>query len=761
METKTKTTNSRLSLIRTGGKQNINTNIQSETSWRLPGMLIGSPRILAKAATVAALCLFSLSAGLRADEPFSRDFAPTLRFTENYTETVLTTREDGAVWHEVVPNLAASKMTINAKLSTQGMNLGDIDEFTEVQISVGNFSFQATLYDDPDYSQGDTTARFPLYAWDNQQVDFVEVGAVVLNWGGGALTIAVTAAQPTEYSIDSQNQTGRISDVDVDLDCSVRFGDRLLEGRTAYESGTTDVVTRTVGSGDEAEELELSVVRLVGAIDSEKPKIALTSLAKSGIVTSPSMDLSGTASDNIGVGMVNVSVNGGDFVPAMLDGKAWTLRSVGLQPGENIVRIKAADIGENESDVLTRKVSYLTPITVAVSGNGSVGGGLLGTTLQKPGALLTLKALPASGWVFDGWSGSTTAGNAMLSMVVTPGANLTARFIVNPFTPVKGSYTGLVQGAGSFSASVNANGSFSAKVNIGGVASTITGAFGNDGRYTATIARAGQSDLAVNLNLDVSGGSDSIAGTISDGTRTYDVSGDRSVFSATNPAPQAGTYTVLLPADASAAGTPQGDGYATLRVSTLGVATMVGALGDGTAFSGTAPVTKNGLLPISIAPYKNGGLLHGTATFRDTAGVSDLDATLLWSKQANSADAFYPAGFEASAALVGGKFSAPPIGERIVNLRNALVTVGGGNMAAEISKFATLNSANLLTIAAPGTSRLAVQIIPVTGLFRGTVVDTQTGATRNFQGAFLQKQNVGSGLFRGVNRTGYVNIAAQ
>ena len=78
-----------------------------------------------------------------------------------------------------------------------------------------------------------------------------------------------------------------------------------------------------------------------------------------------------------------------------------------------------------------------------------------------------------------------------------------------------------------------------------------------------------------------------------------------------------------------------------------------------------------------------------------------------------------------------------------------------GNLAGGITNAVTIGLNNRVvdnTI----SNKLTLALIPSSGLFRGTAVNPVTRKLIAFNGALLQKQNLGSGNFLGTNQCGKV-----
>jgi hypothetical protein len=123
-----------------------------------------------------------------------------------------------------------------------------------------------------------------------------------------------------------------------------------------------------------------------------------------------------------------------------------------------------------------------------------------------------------------------------------------------------------------------------------------------------------------------------ISGTVTQkGATVANVMIYRDTFTATgNPAPQAGTYSVVLDADGAGgvdANAPTTNGSATITVDAEGLATIVGTLGNGAAFNAKAALSDDGIFPVYKSLGK--GVLIGELLFLNQPG-SDVEGPLRW-----------------------------------------------------------------------------------------------------------------------------------
>lgn len=729
--------------------------------WKLPRPLVASVLSLASVAV------------LQAQEPFAQDIVPTFSFSESYVEVVKSQTEEGVTEYLVVPN-AESKLTVAAKLSSSGIDFSTFTAETPITITVGDFEVAGVLGDDPNYQPGATSVRIPVMDEDAETGEPIEVGRAVVSWNNKEINASVTVKRPETYQVAASYYLGLDEKIDDTTTCQFLLGDYALTDRTVYVKGKAGLRNKTVGSGENAEEFELYSVEIAGAIDSIRPKVRTIGLVNNEIVDSAEFAFEVVASDNSLVYDVQVQLNDEEYTSIYEDEETgrWLADGLELTYGTNRIRVKAIDEDGNESLVAESAVRYWAPLVINIAGKGSVTKGFNGTTLREPGARFSVKATPADGYIFAGWSGGIVSSSPTLSFEMQPGLALTANFVPNPFLATKGSYTGLLApapgstGAGSLDVQLTGAGTFTAKLGLNGEAKTLTGSFDSTGHYTGTLDLGNGTSLNVDLQLGLGSDVNAISGTISDGTHTFSINSERSSYSARNPAPQAGYYTVVLPAGTS--GTPQGNGYATLKVAANGAVTFTGALQDGTPFSYGGSVSKDGTAGVYFAPYGGKGTVYGVLSFPEVS-ANDVEGTLSWVKAAGAtSDGFYTEGFSTETVVAGSEYKAPRNRQRVVALANtalnAKVTLGEGGINGPVQKSATLNIANRVSVVLDQATetevgKLKVNIVAPSGLFSGSFVDS-TGTQRKFNGVFLQNETRGAGVFRGANSAGYISITA-
>jgi hypothetical protein len=404
----------------------------------------------------------------------------------------------------------------------------------------------------------------------------------------------------------------------------------------------------------------------------------------------------------------------------------------------------------------------VNPLVVTINGNGTVSPNL-GTQTLTVGKVYSLTATPAAGQVFSGWNGSIVSTSAKLTFTLVSNMVLQANFIPNPYTPVSGSYNGLfsedsgvaVPSAGSFTASLTSGGSYSGKLQLAGKSSSFSGKMNLQFQGTNTIK------LGTNLiNLVFQAGTGNQAGQISghivSAAWISSLQGDRAKFNAkTNPAPQAGTYTMMIHRQFYDPLLPAGHSFGSVKVTTAGVGSLVGTLADGTKISQSAPISQDGLWPMYVSLYSGKGVITSWQVFRSQADT-DFDGNLVWIKLTNSAARFYPAGFNYQRHVFGMTY-IPPVGTNtVMDFSTADMPFSGGDLPVTFANHIGLNPGN--KVINLSSNKFSMSFSLSTGIFTGTVTDPVMKKSWTFTGAVLQKDNAGYGFLTGTNETSEVAL---
>jgi len=218
--------------------------------------------------------------------------------------------------------------------------------------------------------------------------------------------------------------------------------------------------------------------------------------------------------------------------------------------------------------------------------------------------------------------------------------------------------------------------------------------------------------------------------------------------SKTNPAPQSGRYTTLLPLiDDLGVGYPGGDGAGGISVNGSGVARGTVYLADGKRAVWSGRVSGDHQLNVfsfldKTQPERS--FLAGLITFRDIPDISDFDGRLHWTRSPNAKSATFPAGFSIRQPVIGSIYTAPAKGERPLSgftseteNTDIIFERTGLDDAFEVTWTAT----NKIT----GIAGQKLKVSTKSGIITGSRSDNTTMV--DFRSAIFQKQNISSGHF--------------
>ncbi len=274
-------------------------------------------------------------------------------------------------------------------------------------------------------------------------------------------------------------------------------------------------------------------------------------------------------------------------------------------------------------------------------------------------------------------NGGTARGGTNLS----PVQSFTIEVQPNPIKPLQGIYTGLFyetnggtnnishQSSGYFKFTMQASGVFSGTLIAEGISYPFTGLFDESG-YTWSEVIRNDSTLDVTMQLDLTTDhTDEVVGTVQAvGGWTAQLLGNRLVYNAvTNPAPQAGQYTLVIPGGTDSASNPGGDGYATVTVNTAGKVTASGRLGDDTPWSQTTYLSGNGQWPMYAPLYSKRGSVLGWLNITN-AVEGDVQGEVSWIKTGLAGGTYYVNGFTNEVAVVGSTYTNPASSGRVLNI---------------------------------------------------------------------------------------------
>jgi hypothetical protein len=352
---------------------------------------------------------------------------------------------------------------------------------------------------------------------------------------------------------------------------------------------------------------------------------------------------------------------------------------------------------------------------------------------------------------------------------------------------VKTTYNGLIyreQGvlpgeAGYFRLDASRKGRFTGKLLVGRQHVGFSGKFNPEGTaYVPVKVGTGRYEIILNpdssadvreikklewtLVLQLTNGLDEVAGQILSYERagwSGLVLGERAGYSApTNPAPQAGRYTVVLPGTPDGQSGPAGAGWGALTVDQAGNVRLLGALSDDSKLTASSVLSADGAWPLFVPSDGGRGMLVGWLKFTNTAR-SELSGQLIWVRLKHPGVRFYAEGFTNQTSVLASHYVPPASYQAVLNLTNAILVLGRGELGFSITNSLTLRSPTELRGA--GGSRVMVKFFLANGLFLGRAQVPGATRTLGFSGAVLQNQNVGFGYFTGDSSNGEVIIEAE
>ena len=388
------------------------------------------------------------------------------------------------------------------------------------------------------------------------------------------------------------------------------------------------------------------------------------SLAGIGTVT-------GATAAKLSVSQVSATAGDGYKCEVTAGGEMVTVGPVGiavrLKPVVMPVAAQEIEVGQSLDIPL---ISSATPATVSVTASGLPPG--FACVYNTPGKRydITGRALASS---TKPWTPVIVARN-----VAGAGVPVTFSFTVHPIDPlVSGTFNALVdrgadpggnnfQGGAISNLVISSTGAMTGKLVLGSIGYPFTGLLGTTYGGTAaqyiTIKRTlplKNLGLAISINPadgHLTGSLQEEAGTA--GTAAID--GWRNPFSTASPATRFAATPINFwmdpPAGLVAGTAPQGAGIGTIKMTTLGVATVVINLADGTpAITLVTTTGPHGDLGIHAGLYAGHGALHGpVVVLAQPAGtLNTITGSLTWNKTgaASASDHSYtPAGFDLGVA---------------------------------------------------------------------------------------------------------------
>lgn len=321
-----------------------------------------------------------------------------------------------------------------------------------------------------------------------------------------------------------------------------------------------------------------------------------------------------------------------------------------------------------------------------------------------------------------------------------------------------GSYAGITARDGTANAgtgggvsfTITGTGAGSGKLTHLGKVFTFTTALSAAPASTRTVViapTAGQTGFPpVAASLDTATGD--ITGTVNGAAFTA----KRNPWTSGSPVPtaQTGRFNLALSPVSPQLGDvafPQGCGYASVVIDSLGNVTWTGKLSDGSVLTASTILPGTNAVTLHQSLYAAGtGSAQGSVTIAANGNVSAL--SLDWFKAAQTGTTrSYKTGFALHTLdVAGSKYVKPGTGVPVIGLTNAQFTFSDGGLVTPIMQLCSFTSANAIVVTNPNPNGVKVTALDLnTGIFSGTFnLDTRVPA---FGGILLQGSSEGLGFF--------------
>jgi hypothetical protein len=370
------------------------------------------------------------------------------------------------------------------------------------------------------------------------------------------------------------------------------------------------------------------------------------------------------------------------------------------------------------------------------------------TPTTNSGIATVTVSVKDSGGVANGGQDTSLAQTFNLRVPNNPFANLAGEFNGLFLTPTNV----LFDRSGFVRFTVGPAGTFSGALLSAGTSNQFSGQFDLSGAASVAVANMG---LAMDLNLDLAGGSEAISGTITNPSAHWNVPllALRSVYGTETIVPAVGDYTLLITGVGGGGATlPAGDGVLRVNVDKNGQISLGGQLADGVTVTQRVAMTRYAEWPLYLPAYGRGanGLVLSWITFTDTNSVNAVVSNkIVWFKTASAGGAIYNSGFTNSTVPVASAYYTWDG----LWLNNARVILGGGNLASPITNWVDV-AYDRVTVTT-NNCNLKLSLDPATGWLAGTFIDPSSGKTNQINAVVMQMLQQARGYFLGTNASGY------
>ena len=304
---------------------------------------------------------------------------------------------------------------------------------------------------------------------------------------------------------------------------------------------------------------------------------------------------------------------------------------------------------------------------------------------------------------------------------------------------------------------VNKVGAFTGNLTLDNRLYMLKGRFDEFGHYAKELTSENGDPVTLDLQLvTTESGAFKIEGTARRGALLVNVTAVRKADDTSN---FRGRYTLLVPNEEAEADAPQGHGYATMTVSSAGVATITGRLADRVIWTARRYITSDGEMPLySTLLNSRRGMIGGMISFRDLDGVSDCDGRVTW---------FKPQKFNLQRDLIGSRYVRTGVvaGSNLTKPNiNLLIGEGDGDTGGDLvcvhrstnkdrvlylfEEYEDITSNSLFAKFVadyPGTTTARFRMSKIDGSFAVYLITPDNGIVRIADGVAFQKQDMAAG----------------
>jgi hypothetical protein len=461
-----------------------------------------------------------------------------------------------------------------------------------------------------------------------------------------------------------------------------------------------------------------------------------------------------------------VTLNGTAAIPLQPAATGvWSVELGPLEPGTNAIEVVARTI-HGQSIALSRKVKRMVPATleVEVQGTGTVSGAKLGSNHLEVGRLISLRAIPRIGHVFDRWSGALNGSLPSARLLVEDGMSVTAHFVPSPFIEKSGSYNATFVAtdnawSGWAQLTVNTQGYVTGTVTIAGKKVSVKGQMDASGKLVIFLPTLG---VAFTAQVDLAASVPSLTASIWQGDKVLSQAiATRAAYDGIGlKAPQAGRYTLVFDLPPAPGSQPPAYGWGTVSVSSKGKITFSGRLPNGVAVTQTSDLTSNNQWHLFAPTHSSKGWISGSLNLGDGDPETPVSGVVAWVKPVTSGS-FLPAPISGALSVLGSRYTPPTLGQLVIRGLaptgdNLLMTWGTSLATPPTTTNLALSKAHRVTSTSPNVT---VTVNTSNGVFSGSAPHPATGTTSTFSGVFLQHQRRAHGFIKTPVTTSDVSIA--